>query len=115
MSETLDPVQFEQKRLIEEAAALQEMMETPGWAVFQAYAEQWRREHEQVILSGGMTDPLEYRFHTGRLQGINQLLDIPAVVERARLAAMLPDEQYVDELEALDQQAYPVTNPDEGA
>lgn len=113
MTDTLDPLQSEQHRLITENSALQEMMLTEGWQVFIRYCERWKKEHEDLILSGGMTDPLAYRFHTGRLQGINQVMEIPKFVEAARDLALNPSEQYVDELALLDPVDI-VRAPDEG-
>ena len=97
MTETLDPVQAHQRELIEQNAALQEMLLTPGWQVFCEYADKWRRAHESVILSGSLSDPMQYRFETGRLQGINQLLDIPATVARAKETALEPQQAWVDD------------------
>lgn len=114
VTETLDPRQARQHALIEEHAALQEMMQTEGWRVFTAYVDEFRREHEQVILAGGLTEPLDYRFATGRLSGINQVLSVPDLVERARDTALNPPEGYVDELEGLDDRRYAAVNPDEG-
>ncbi len=99
MTETLPPEQAHQRQLIEDSAALAEMQKTRGWTVFVAYAETWAREHEAVILSGGLTDPMKYAATTGTLKGIRQVLDVPRFVAQARDLAMEPSEQYVDELE----------------
>ncbi len=91
--------QAHQRELIEESAALEAMLQTPGWQVFTKYAEEWAREHEATILGGGLTDPLAYKTYTGRLFGIRQVLDIPRFVAHARDNAMNPPEQWADEFE----------------
>ncbi len=97
MTETLPPEQAHQRKLIEDSAALSEMVNSPGWAIFVSYAETWAREHEAVILSGGLTDPMKYAATTGTLKGIRQVLDVPRFVAQARELAMEPSEAYVDE------------------
>ncbi len=97
LTDTLDPQQADQRRRIEEHAAVQEMLTTPGWAVFHRYAEMLAKEHENVILAGGLVDPHAYKTYTGRLFGIRQVLDIPRIVEAAREISVAPADEWVDE------------------
>lgn len=103
MSETtLDPRQSEQRRLIEQAAALAELEEHPGYATWRHYAEMFLNANQGVLAAGNISDIGEYRMIAGRVQGIQQLLGLRQTVELARDRALEPDERYEDELSHLD-------------
>jgi hypothetical protein len=102
VSETLDAVQAEQHRLIEESAALEELQQTEGWRIFHGYVSRYLEGHQNVLAGGGITDIGEYRFIAGRVQGIQQVLDVPRLVFEARERALNPPETYEDPLSHLD-------------
>ncbi len=99
---TLDPRQAEQHRLIEESAALDELDGVPGWEVFRRYAEEFLVAHQNVLAGGAIGEIGEYRFIAGRVQGIQQVLQIPQIVRQARDRALEPDQSYEDPLAGLD-------------
>ncbi len=101
---TLDPRQAEQRRLIEEAAALAELEQTPAYHVWRHYADMFLAANQGVLAAGGISDIGEYRMIAGRVQGIQQLLGLRATVEQARDRMLQPDEHYEDELANLDLQ-----------
>ena len=103
MTETLDPRAQEQHRLIEEAAALEEFELSPGYQVWAHYAHEFLRAHQSMLAQGNISDIGEYRFVAGRVQGIQQVLDIGRLVAQARDQLLQPDERYdPDELEIAD-------------
>lgn len=72
----------ELRALQEDAHMLEELTRHAGWQVFVGYCHAIMDGDKRRVLAGAVSDPLEYRAVTGRLVGIHDALNAPAVARQ---------------------------------
>lgn len=68
--------------LQEDAHLLEELTRHEGWPIFAGYCHAIMDADKRRVLSGHLSDPLEYKAVTGRLVGITDVLNAPIIARQ---------------------------------